>query len=73
MSDIVKLPDKWGRILVAQPEAGMGYQIVTVILSNGRCFEQVVVDSGDIVSVDGNSEVPFDVNDICQIMVTNKR
>lgn len=67
------LPDKWGQILVAQPEAGMGYQIVTVTLFDGRCFDQVVVDSGYIVSVDGSTQVPFDVDDIYQIVVTNKR
>ena len=70
MSNMVKLPDKWGPVLMAQPESGMGYQIATVILNDGRSFERVVVDSGCIISVNGSTQVPFDVGDICQILVT---
>ena len=70
MSNMVKLPDKWGPVLIAQPESGMGYQIATITLIDGRSFEHVVIDSGYIVSVNGATQVPFNVDDICQISVT---
>jgi len=32
----IRLPEKWTRFLVRQPESGMGYQRVDVRLANNR-------------------------------------
>ena len=68
---MIHLGDQWARDLISQPESGMGYQIVTVLLRDGRRFEKVAIVGGTIASVDGYSDVPFDESDIEKILVTH--
>src|SRR5205809_7859208 len=54
------LPEKWSKFLLAQPETGMGYQIVAVTLRDGRVIEDVVISGSSIVDeVRGFADIPF--------------
>jgi hypothetical protein len=70
---MIYLSAKWAKDLVSQPETGMGYQIVTVFLRDGRQFDKVSIVGGSIASVDGYSDVPFAEPDIDKIVVTHNR
>jgi hypothetical protein len=64
-----ELPKSWSDRLVKQPESGMGYQIVTVTLRDGRKFEAAVTESHILGSVRGCTDIPFDVEEIVGIEV----
>ena len=66
---MLKLTDKWAPRLISQPETGMGYQVATVILRDGRHFEQVLIVDGFITQVQGRDEIPFDEAEIAEIVV----
>lgn len=56
----VRLPEKWARFLMRQPESGMGYQRVDVRLANNRKITAVVVFNAEEI------ELPDDY-DHCEI------
>jgi hypothetical protein len=68
---MLNLSQKWAPYLLSQPEAGMGYQVVTVRLNDGRAFPRVVVTGGVISRVEGHGGVPFCEEDIAELVVTN--
>ena len=70
---MIRLSDKWAERLVSQPETGIGYQIATVILKDGRRIEQVTVIGGVISSAGGVKELTFTEADIIDIVVTHGR
>ncbi|MET0659680.1 MAG: hypothetical protein ABW110_16150 [Steroidobacteraceae bacterium] len=67
---MLQLSDKWAPRLLAQPETGMGYQIVRVRLHDGREFEQATVVEGVITDIQGKKEIPFSENEIADLIVT---
>jgi hypothetical protein len=67
----MQLSKKWAPRLLSQPETGMGYQIATVQLRDGRAFVDVVVVGGLITQVPGCKAVPFSEADISDIVVTH--
>jgi nucleosome binding factor SPN SPT16 subunit len=69
----LKLSDKWAPVFVSQPETGLDYQIVTVILKDGRTFEQAVHSGGHISRVRGYTSVPFKEEQIEDIIVTHDK
>lgn len=70
---MLMLSEKWIKKLVLQQETGMGYHIVTVKLKNGTIFNHVVVDSGFITKIRGIKDVPFQEDDIEDIIVTHDK
>ncbi len=48
MAKPIALSKRWVEYLLSLLETGMGYQVVSVFLTDGRKFEQVVADSGYI-------------------------
>jgi hypothetical protein len=70
---MIALSQKWAAQLTSQPETGMGYQIVSVIKTNGTRYDQVVVDSGYITRVRGFHEIPFTEDEIQEIIVTHDK
>ena len=54
-------------------ETGIGYQVVSVELKDGRFFDQVVVSEGCIIEVRGHKEIPFVPNDMASVRVNHKR
>lgn len=59
--------------LKAQPETGMGYQSVTVVLKDGRRFERVIVTEGQLSDRNGVWEPPFCESEIDELVVTHDR
>ena len=70
---MIKLSGKWLDYLNKQPETGMGYQIVSVIKKNGVRYDRVIVDSGYITRIKDISNIPFDEQDIAEIIVTHDK
>jgi hypothetical protein len=67
---MLQLSDKWGPRLVQQPETGMGYQIATVILRDGRRFKDALIQHGVITRIKGLTVIPFKEPEIVDIVVT---
>jgi hypothetical protein len=70
---MLALSEKWAQTLLAQPETGMDYQIVTVNLKDGRRFPRSTIVGGCITRVGESSEVPFQEADIESIIVDHGR
>jgi len=70
---MIALSQKWTAQLSNQPETGMGYQIVSVIKTNGTRYDQVIVDSGYITRVRGFNEIPFTGDEIHEIILTHDK
>jgi hypothetical protein len=47
----IRLPEKWTRFLVHQPESGMGYQRVDVRLANNREIKDAVVFNAEEIEL----------------------
>ena len=54
-------------------ETGIGYQVVSVELKDGRFFDQVVASEGCIIEVRGHEEIPFAPEEIASVIVNHKR
>jgi hypothetical protein len=70
---MLALSDKWAKGLVSQPETGMGYQIATIVLHDGRQFEQAVIEGGYITKIRGQKSIPFAESDMAQIIITHDK
>jgi hypothetical protein len=70
---MISLSEKWANVLAAEPETGMGYQVASVVLNDGRRFDQVVVVGGRITAVRGCREVPFSEGQIAELFVTHDK
>jgi hypothetical protein len=70
---MIVLSDKWGPELVAQGETGMGYQIASVILKDGRRFDRVVIVGGIVGQIKDIEGIPFSEDQIDQIIVTHDK
>jgi hypothetical protein len=70
---MLQLSDKWGPVLVSQPETGMGYQIASIILHDGTRYDQAVIESGCITRIRNYDEIPFKEKDIAEITVTHDK
>ena len=68
---MLKLTAKWVETLVSQPETGMGYQVASVYLKDGRQFDRVVIVDGVITSIFGSAAIPFTEEEIHRIVVTH--
>ena len=66
---MLELSEKWAPVLLAQPETGMGYQIASVSLLDGRRFDRVTIVGGTITDVNGVKEIPFREDEIADITV----
>lgn len=47
----MKLPPRWTKYLLSQPESGMGYQRVAVRLVDGRRFEHALVFNAEQMEI----------------------
>ena len=75
VSFVLQLPDRWGQILASKPETGMSYQVVTLVLSDGRLLERAVVVGGavDLSSCAAYRAAPFSADEVVAIEVTHDR
>jgi hypothetical protein len=68
------LPQKLRQYLLDQPETTDDLHVVSVILKNGRVFEDVAISHCSMVAaVRGHAHVPFDAKDIAELRVTHRR
>lgn len=70
---MLPLDDKWAAYLLAQPETGMGYQVVSITTTDGKVYPQVIVDSGFVTSVRGYEAIPFSIDQIREIQVNHEK
>lgn len=70
---MLTLSSRWLKELAAKPETGMGYQVISIILKDGKRFDQVVVVEGYITQIRGVDGIPFSSDDIAQIIVTHDK
>lgn len=69
----VKLADRWVEFLTNQPETGMGYWVVTAVLRDGRRFDRVVIVGDLVTQIYGRGDIPFEEQDIAEIIVTHDK
>ncbi len=70
---MLALSSKWIEKLAVQPETGMGYHVVSVILQDGQRFDNVVVNQGYITQIRHMKSIPFREEDIGDIIVTHNK
>lgn len=69
---MLALSEKWAPLLKSKPEAGMGYQVASIILRDGRKFEKSTIVGGYVTQIAGVTGIPFDEESIVDIIVTNE-
>jgi hypothetical protein len=67
---MLALSSKWAPVLLAQPETGMGYQIASVHLQDGRRFDDVVIVGGYVTAIGTSTAIPFEEPEIVEIVVS---
>jgi hypothetical protein len=70
---LTAIPRELAELLKRQGETGMGYQVVSVTLKNGKRFDQVVASEGFIIHVRGHKDVPFSSDEMASVDVNHKR
>ena len=70
---MIALSQKWARELASKPETGMGYQVVSVVLTNGLKYDQVVVVEGRVTAVREHEVIPFTDDQIGEIILTHDK
>jgi hypothetical protein len=70
---MLNLGDRWAGILAAESESGMGYQVVSIHLVDGRRYDRVTVSGGHITAIPGCDGIPFTEEQIERIVVTHDR
>jgi len=73
MKCLVPIPTRFVDTLKRDDETGIGYQVVSVELKDGRNFDQVVTSEGCIIEVRGCKEIPFASEDVVSVSVNHKR
>jgi hypothetical protein len=72
MKCLVPIPAGLVHCLKEVGETGIGYQVVSVQLRDGRTFDQVVTSECCIIEVRGYKEIPFVAEDIASLSVNHK-
>jgi len=73
MKCLVPIPTRFVDYLKRGQETGIGYQVVSVELKDGRSFDQVSTSEGCIIEVRGYKEIPFGSDDVASISINHKR
>jgi hypothetical protein len=73
MKCLFPVPKDYCDYLKREKETGIGYYMVSVVLKDGRRFDQVVVSEGCIIEVRGYEEIPFAPDDVALVSVNHKR
>ena len=72
MKRLVPIPSGCVDDLDRVQETGIGYQVVSVELKDGRYFDQVVASQGCIIEVRGYQEIPFAPDEVASVKVNHK-
>jgi hypothetical protein len=73
MKRLVPIPSESVDQLRREKETGIGYQVVSVSLKDGRYFDQVVTSEGCVIQVRGHEGVPFAPDEVASVSVNHKR
>jgi hypothetical protein len=73
MKRLIPIPSGFIDQLKRTSETGIGYQIVSVELKDGRFFDQVLASEGCIIEVRGYKEIPFAPDEVASVIVTHQR
>jgi hypothetical protein len=73
MKHLTPIPPSSVVELKRETETGMGYQVVSVTLKDGRHFDQAVASEGCIIQVRGYEDVPFAPDEVLTVTVNHKR
>jgi len=69
-----KLPQRLRQFLLDQPETTDDVHVVSVVLKDGRVFDDVAISHCSLVAaVRGHEHVPFDAKDVARLRVTHRR
>lgn len=72
MKRLVPIPHESLDHLQRDKETGIGYQVVSVRLKDGRHFDQAVASEGCIIAVRGYKDVPFASDDVQRVAINHK-
>jgi hypothetical protein len=72
MKRLIAIPREHADLLRHHRETGMGYQVVSVTLKNGKHYEQVVASEGCVIQVRGHKDVPFTAEEVASVHVNHK-
>jgi hypothetical protein len=72
MKCLVPIPNRFIDQLKRAEETGIGYQVVSVVLKDGRSFEQVATSEGCVIEVRGHQEIPFAPDDVESVSINHK-
>jgi hypothetical protein len=72
MKRLVPIPSQMAEQLRRIGQTGLGYQVVSVTLKNGRQFDQVLTSEGYVIQVRGHKDVPFTPDDVATVDVNHK-
>ena len=68
------LPKVWQEFLVKKPETGMGYQVVSLRLKDGRKIDDVVVIQSSLIGeIRTQAKIDFDPNEIVEIELAHRK
>jgi hypothetical protein len=70
---MIELSPRWALELATKPETGIGYQVVSIVLKDGKKFDQVVIVEGRITRIRGLGDIPFSEEQIAQIILTHDK
>ena len=70
---MLRLPTQWTSELARTPETGMGYQVVTIVLKDGREFDHAVIVDGTITQIRNLEDIPFSADEIANIRLTHDK
>jgi hypothetical protein len=73
MKRLVPIPSGLVDHLKRAGETGIGYQVASVELRDGRTYDQVVTSEGCIIEVRGFKEIPFAPEEVTAVKVNHKR
>lgn len=73
MKRLVPIPNELVDNTKQSEETGIGCQVISVELRDGRRFDQVLASEGCIIEVRGYKEIPFGPNDMTSVRVNHKR
>jgi hypothetical protein len=73
MKHLTPIPSRFVDELKQAEETGIGYQVVSVELKDGRSFDQVITSEGCIIEVRGYKEIPFAAEDVASVCVNHQR
>jgi hypothetical protein len=72
MKCLVPIPSRFVDQLKRAAETGIGYQVVSVVLKDGKSFDQVATSEGCVIAVRGYKEIPFAPDDVASVSVNHK-